>query len=330
MDSTYTGHVEDIDLHFYRGAYRIKELKIENISGEVPVPFIDVEFIDISIEWRQLFRGKIVGEVEFHRPQVNFVKGPTEAQSQTTADTSMANTVDKWVPVKINRLAVYDGEIHYRDFHSEPPVDVMMTEIQGEARNLRTEPTDTLLPSDVKVRARLYDEGEFRLNMALNPFAQDPTFDLNAAITQLNLVRINDFLMAYSKVDAEQGQFEVYMEMASKEGRYSGYVKPLLLNAKILDLEEDFKKRGLGVIWEAVVAGVLELFTNQPEDQLAAKVPFEGSYEGAQVNIWFAVGTLLRNAFISALEPSLDYTIQLNNEGVIEVEDDKPRRDKKQ
>ena len=35
----YTGHVDDINVALYRGAYKIKMIKLEKTGGKVPVPF---------------------------------------------------------------------------------------------------------------------------------------------------------------------------------------------------------------------------------------------------------------------------------------------------
>src|SRR5689334_6506176 len=59
----YYGHVDDIDVSLFRGAYTIKGLRLDKIDGKIPVPFFKAESSDISIEWRALFHGKIVAEI---------------------------------------------------------------------------------------------------------------------------------------------------------------------------------------------------------------------------------------------------------------------------
>jgi len=63
----YYGHVEDIDLAIYRGAYIIKNIylnKIDPISKK-QTQFIKSRDIDLSIEWKALFHGSIVGKLLF-------------------------------------------------------------------------------------------------------------------------------------------------------------------------------------------------------------------------------------------------------------------------
>ena len=79
----YAGRVEDVDLALWRGAYRVEGFRLDRKTGGVPVPFVTAERVDITVEWKALLRGRLVSEIEVLRPKVNFVKGPTPAQSLT-------------------------------------------------------------------------------------------------------------------------------------------------------------------------------------------------------------------------------------------------------
>lgn len=45
----YRGHIADVDLALWRGAYRIDGLSIVKDNGKVPVPFLDAPSIDLSV-----------------------------------------------------------------------------------------------------------------------------------------------------------------------------------------------------------------------------------------------------------------------------------------
>ncbi|MEI9806980.1 MAG: hypothetical protein WDO16_03345 [Bacteroidota bacterium] len=57
------------------------------------------------------------------------------------------------------------------------------------------------------------------------------------------------------------------------------------------------------------------MLTNHKKDQLATKAEFEGSLDNPDISIWVIIGQLLRNAFIQALYPSLENSINLNSVG---------------
>jgi hypothetical protein len=54
---------------------------------------------------------------------------------------------------------------------------------------------------------------------------------------------------------------------------------------------------------------VTTVFKNQPQDQLATKIPISGVYTNSTVDLPATIGTLLRNAFIRALIPKFDQKI---------------------
>lgn len=51
----YRGHIADVDLALWRGAYRIDGLSIVKDNGKVPVPFLDAPSIDLSVSWQALW-----------------------------------------------------------------------------------------------------------------------------------------------------------------------------------------------------------------------------------------------------------------------------------
>jgi hypothetical protein len=307
----YNGHVEDIDVALYRGAYTIKKIKLDKTGGKIPVPFFYADVIDLSIQWKALFNGKVVAEIDVERAMLNFVKGPTKATSQTDIDNDWTKVVDKLIPIKLNRFEINDGEIHYRDFHSSPKVDIEATRVHILAENLsNARRRKNSLPSTVKASAAVYD-GSVNLDMKIDPLAAAPTFDLNARLTTLNLPNLNNFLKAYGNFDAEKGSISLYTEAAAKDNKVTGYVKPVIKDLKVVNWKED-KDNVPKLVWESVVGAVAWLLNNKKKDQIATVAEFSGRLDDPDLNVWLIVGQLLRNAFIQALYPSLENSVNLN------------------
>ena len=85
-----------------------------------------------------------------------------------------------------------------------------------------------------------------------------------------------------------RGRFSLYTEMSAEDGKFKGYVKPIIKDLKVLgpqNRNDTFFQR----IWEYVVAGAGVVFRNQKEDQLATKIRIEGSYKNPQTNIYDAI-----------------------------------------
>ena len=308
----YIGHVEDIDVALLRGAYKIRKLNLDKKGGKVPVPFFSAKVIDLSIEWRALFHGRFVGEIIVDSTSLNFVNGPTEATSQTKIDKKWQDVVDKLMPLKLNRFEINRGAIHYRDFHSSPKVDIFTHDVHIVAENLsNVKKNKELLPSTAKATAAVYG-GHARLDMKLDALNKTPTFDAKAELLSLNITNLNNFLDAYAKLDVKEGNISIYTEAAAKNGRITGYTKPLIKDLKVINWEKD-KDKPLKIAWEAIVGAVAWVFKNHSKDQLATKVVFEGSVKKPDVDIWYMIGQILYNAFIQALYPSLENSVNINS-----------------
>jgi hypothetical protein len=123
-------------------------------------------------------------------------------------------------------------------------------------------------------------------------------------------VELNDFLKAYADIDAEKGTFALFSEMTGENNRFQGYVKPIFKDVKILDLEED-KNKPLSLLKEAGIGLVSMIFKNHAKDQVATKIPVSGSLEDPKVHVWRAIMNVLRNAFVEAINPKLDGTVEM-------------------
>jgi hypothetical protein len=226
------------------------------------------------------------------------------------------------MPLRINRFEVNNGSIHYVDATAKPKVDVALRQTYILAQNLtNVSNSKTALPSNVTASAKAY-EGTVSFNMKLNPLAEKATFDLNAEVENTNLVLLNDFLKAYAKVDVNKGTFGLYTEFAALNGKYKGYVKPVIKDLDVLG-PEDRSDNFFHKIWEGLVGSVGSVLKNPKEEQIATRVPIEGNFSGSDANITEAIWELLRNAFIQALVPSIDHQINLRTVSEREEKDDR-------
>src|SRR5262249_22123358 len=112
----YSGRIGDVDLSLWRGAYTIDDVDIVKQNDKVPVTVFRAAQVDLSIEWRGLFDGSLVGEVWMVRPELNFVAANTEQESQSGKEADWRQTVRDLFPFQINRVTVRDGSVHFRNF----------------------------------------------------------------------------------------------------------------------------------------------------------------------------------------------------------------------
>jgi hypothetical protein len=320
----YYGHVNDIDIDLYRGAYILDSIYINKVDSpsRTQTEFFSSRKVDLSIEWKSLLKGKLVGELEFLSPKLIFTKDKAEL-GQVAKDTNDFRKVLKdFMPLKVNRFLVTHGSIHYLDKTSSPKVDISLKETYILAQNLKnTSDKKEKLPSDVIARASAYG-GSFHLKMKLDALADKPTFDLEAEIKQANLVKLNDFFKAYGKFDISKGTFGLYSEFAAIGGKFKGYVKPIIKDLDVKGLE-DRNDNFFQKAKESVIDVAASIFKNQKKDQLATKIPIEGSFKNPDIDGWEAVWEVLKNAFIEALMPSIDNEINISSASAVSTEPEK-------
>ena len=309
----YSGHVDDVDMSLWRGAYVVKDLKIEKVEGNIPVPFFSANLIDLSIEWTALIHGSLVGEIELVNPKISFVQGPTEKESQNGKGANFIETIKKLFPVRINKFDVLNGEVHFRNFHTDPKVDIHLDSLFLYAKNLtNSEHLSKVLPASIDAKGKAMHTGRLKGHLDIDAYAQKPTFNLDLQLEQVELTTLNSFFDGYASVDVKSGVFEMYTEMAAANGNFTGYVKPLFKDMRILDLKKDAKKP-LKLLWEAVVEGLTQLFTNHSIGQFGTKIPLSGTFDNPKEDILSTLGGIFKNAFIKALQPGIEGTVNVIN-----------------
>lgn len=310
----YYGHIENIQLSIYRGAYILNHMYLDKTdsSSKKQTPFIRSRTIALAVEWRALFHGSIVGKLDFDSTELVFTKDKVELGDVRKDTIGFRQLLKKFMPLKVNRFEVSNGTIRYIDNGSKPKVDVSLQHTHILASNLSNATNDKVeLPTTVSANSLVY-EGTLNFNMKLNALAVNPTFELNAEMKNTNLVLLNDFLEAYGKFDVNRGKFGLFTEMAAKNGKFVGYVKPEITDLKVTG-PEDRKDTFFHKIWESLIGATGVVLKNQQKDQVATKIRMEGNFNNPHTNTLDAVWELLRNAFVQALTPSIDNEININS-----------------
>jgi len=316
----YYGHVADLDISLYRGAYVVRNIYINVVDTATleQVPFFAAGNIDISIEWKSLFKGEIVSELECDTAILRFTDDASEPEKLEKDSSDFRIMLKTFTPLKVNRFEVMNGQIQYLDPDANPPVDISLDHAHIIANNLSNVEDTTLLPAKVTAVANVYG-GDMTFNMRINALANDPTYDMNLEVKSANLVSMNDFFKAYGDFDVNKGVLSLYMEIAAKDRKYIGYIKPVISDLDVVG-PEDRKDNVLRKLWEGIVGIGGDLLENKSTDELATKIPIVGEYGDQTIGVWYAVVAALRNGFIQAIYPSLDHQVNI---GVVKEVDPK-------
>ncbi len=298
----YRGSVLDVDVALWRGAYVIRGLVIEQIEGDVPVPFVVARKTDVSLEWLALLRGEVVAEIMCKDPVLNFVVGRS---SQTGAGNDWRDVVDDLVPITISHFAIHRGSVHYRDYSASPDVDVELGDLDLEATGLSTvHDAAHPLPARIDANGTVQHSGALQVMVRLDPWSERPNFDLDLAMDALDARALNDLLRAYAGVDAEAGHFFLYSELRSTNGQFSGYVTPMVEGLSLFRFGEGgdaFDQLG-----DLAVQLFVDVFENHGTDCFATRIPVAGSFDAVDTDEWEAVVGVLSNTFIRAIRHGVE------------------------
>lgn len=306
----YTGYVEDIDVALLRGAYVLKGLILKKVSRITETPILDFEKSDISIEWRSLWKGRIVSEIILHNPKFNYVTEDQGSETEANVD-DWTKALKELVPIDINHLAVHNGSAIFAKLNADPPIELFLNEIQLEATNLSNVVNEDLtLPSNLYATAVSIGGGAVTLDGDFNLLKKIPDVDINFELQKADVTALNDLISNVAGVDFESGTFELYSEVAIADGYLKGYLKPMFINTKLLG-EDD--KGFFEKLWEGFVGVFKFLLKNKGADTLATRAPIEGDLNDLDTGLFTTILNIFKNGWISAFSGEVDENIEFED-----------------
>ena len=315
----YRGHVEDVDLAWWRGAYRLEGLLIEKKDAQVQAPLFSAPQIDIAVGWRELWQHQaIVGEVSFLQPQLNFVDGGDDGESQTGDGVDWRDRLDALLPITLNEIHVIDGQVSFRNFSADPPVHVYASAVEATLYNL-TNSADAQgeRVATFEGTAKLFNQAPMEAQASFDPFSDWEDFEVNVRVTGVELTKLNDFSSAYGNFDFAAGTGDLVLEVEANDSQLQGYIKPLLRNVEVFNFRQDVEAEDKGFfrgIWEAVVGGGQEVLQNQRKDQFATRIELSGSTRSTDISPFQAFIEVLRNAFVEAFSARFERSLSTDDE----------------
>lgn len=302
----YQGHITDVDLAWWRGAYQINGLVISKEDGQVPVPLLDAPSIDIAVSWQSLWNDHaVVAKVLFVTPQLNFVDGGKDKEaSQTGQGVDWREQLNKLLPITLDEVRVVDGKLGFHNFTSTPQVNIEASQVNASLYNL----TNVADKNGERVahfegKALLLGHAPLECTIVFDPYENFEDFKFRLRARDIELRKLNDFSAAYAKFDFNAGHGDLVIEADAKKAQLSGYIKPLLRDVDVFNWQQDVEEKDKSVfrsIWEALVGGGETVLKNQGKDQFATRVELTGNVHQQNISALQAFFAILRNGFVQA------------------------------
>ena len=301
----YALHIDWVQIHPWNCSIDIEDVRLVKKSDKIPVPFFTCPVVHVATQWSEVFHFTLRSRIDLLQPVVNFVQGPTEETSQTMLEPAWVTEVKQLVPLRINRFTIWQGTLHYYDFHADPRIDMEMDDLNLSLDNLTNSNHSTAtMPSTAVMTGRPFRVGVFEARLALNVDMKQPTFAEKVKIEKIPAPALNAFLAKYGSVYAKSGQLALYTEMVSANGDFNGYVKPFFQNLQFEPMPKD--RDGLAAIWASLVNGFKDIFEND-DNAVATNVPISGHFQDPNIDFWSAAFGLIKNAFLQSLSKDFNH-----------------------
>ena len=245
----YQGHVDDVSLALWRGAYSLNGLRLTvDRDGQGPEPLLNCEDLEINLRWDELLHGRLRARVEADR--LSFIlspaAGPRSAPEKTRVDLPPAgqspgmppappaetwqNRINHLIAFRIDELRIKNGSFQFVDSHRD--IDLELTQISLNVFNLvgGANPTVDTTPAHLTVQGLTTGLGRLAIEADVRPWVSEPDFALTMALRDLDLPTLNPSTRHLDGLAFNSGRFSAFLELSCSKGRIEGSLKPLVLS----------------------------------------------------------------------------------------------------
>jgi len=301
------GDIGQLEFQVIRNAVVLRDVYICKKSGRSKVLEASIPEITFQFRWRELWQGTLVGRIHVQAPRIELAaerENDRDGKAPADAVLALCRESRRFMPFRLLSIDVSDGLIEYRNQFTSPPFQLAVEKVSFHAANLTNIPApDSSDEVEIALEGQTTGHGKLWLRLTLPSLSDALTFHLRVGLSHVNLVDLNDFLRACAKFDLERGVCSVYAEFQVERGKYEGYIQPRFQDLDVFAWQKEQGKGFFQICRQAVLAMLASLFKSNSRDELALNIPISGTFADPGVDVWSAVGSLLKNAFVRSLLP---------------------------
>lgn len=248
MPGGYRGSIERVDLRPLSADVALVGMKIEKQGGDVAAPYLQIdEFVVGTVRdgWKLRTTLRIVS------PVVNLVDAPTPKAAQWGPDFELAKMRDQ-LPFELSRVDIEDAEVHFRNFHADPAIDVYLVgaSVTWEQLVGCLPPGSAICHSEVRAESSLMKSGRATLKGGFER-APKPQTELRLDVSGLHAKELNPLLIEYAKVDVRGGEVALDFRYQGRGDRHSMRIVPRISDLEVIGNPDDdtraLRKLGLAI-----------------------------------------------------------------------------------
>jgi hypothetical protein len=296
----YSLHIKDFDLSFVRMAYKLEGFTAKLKKDKDKKEFLNIREIDVSIAWRELFKGKISTDIIIKEPNVVVYKEVMDIKPPKKDDRSSFK--DKIFPIKVEKVELRNANVtldQYKDMDGKGKMK--LSDINGKILNLTPKENKPLSRFDLT--AKVFDTTKIKFDGDIRTLEKPLGWNADVEMKGANLTKFNPILKDKLPLTFTKGTMDLYAEAKSKKGIVKGYVKPFMNNLDIVkDEGENFKSvKHFGIEILTAIGNII-LKDDTKKQSVATSVDF--TYDGKlHVDAKEGVKKAIKNATADEDEP---------------------------
>lgn len=232
---TYALHMNDLDISIIKGAYRF-----QGITGKLKEndkKFLSVNVVDVSIAWREIFKGRILTDIQVEKGDLLVIKNISKLSPPKKEAKDIKET---FFPVKVERLDLKNINLTFEGYESiKGDQFLTVSNINGRVTNLT--PTKDFPLSFFVISANVVDpEARFNFAGELNQTLTPLEWNLDMELRDFNITVMNPYFKRHLPLTFTKGSLDLYSEVFSTEGKIKGYIKPFFKGIDVVANKENF------------------------------------------------------------------------------------------
>ncbi len=203
--------------------------------------------------------------------------------------------------LRVDTLKLTNAQVGFANHTGKPPYRLFMKGVELKLENLDNH-------SD-HGRSRFHAQGTFMesgktvFSGGFLASAKPADFDVRLKVDDARLSDLNPLLLSSAGVDVAQGRLSIYTELAVKNGRIDGYIKPLFKNLKISDRQKDKGKPFVKRVEMHLLQFLAFVLKNHTTQEVATVIRVSGSTLDPKADEWEIIRKLIANGFAHAVLP---------------------------
>lgn len=201
----------------------------------------------------------------------------------------------------VDRFRIVHSEVGFVNLTSTPSYRVFLSGFDLEVANLGNQSSQGA--GTFRADGEFMGSGRTTIHGGFRPDGKGPEFDIHLEMRDAELASLNDLLQAYAGFDVDRGRLSLFSEIAVKDRKIEGYIKPLIIGLHVYGNAKDHDKGILQQGWERIVDVLGHLLKNHERKEVATVIRISGKVADPQSNNFSVALGLIRNGFFEAILP---------------------------